>query len=160
MTFWKGATEMNKRIAIGLLASTAFLLPALETPASARSVSATTGKARFIEDTACFRFSYLTGAVTSTCAADFIVPLTVDTSGSKAITFRSRADGGGLKACRAVANDRFGTALSASAWVPVPWSSNYVTETTGTVSVPAMGVFLADCIASDGTELMEFDYTK
>lgn len=44
--------------------------------ASARSVAAHTGQARVGAQSNCFDANFVTGEVTSTCSADFLVPLT------------------------------------------------------------------------------------
>lgn len=152
---------MIKQIQLGVLMGMAILLLAFEEPAAARSVSATTGKARRSQEVSCFNYSFSTGVVTSTCDADFIVPLTTDRSGSKALTVTGRTASGPVGAvCRAVANDRFGTAFSASPFVDLPVGSAYVTRTTASVSVPSMGVFFADCITTASARLSEFDYVQ
>jgi len=156
----KGELEMVKRISIGLLASAALFVLALEGGASARSVSASTGKARYRTDTPCFSYSFTTGVVTSSCTSDFIVPLTTDHSGTKSLAVTGKATGPGAAICRAVANNRFATALSASQFVEIPVSTSYVQVRTGSVSVPSKGVFLADCIVNNGTRLSEFDYPE
>jgi len=152
---------MIQRISIGLLASVALLVPALEDGASARAVSAATGKARYNSDAPCFTYSFSTGVVASTCVTDFIVPLTTDHSGAKTlkVTGKTPLFFGSSASCRAVANDRFATAISASQFVSIPIGT-FATATTGAVSVPSKGVFLADCRVNSGTSLSEFDYSE
>jgi len=144
-----------------VLFGTILLLPVMADQASARSATASTGRARLGSQDSCFSFSVTSGSVTSTCGADFIVPLTTDHSGTKAISFTSRLadDDTPPACCRAVANDPYGTAYSASSFVYLPHSDSYQSQSTGSVSVPHMGVFFADCILSDGAKLDEFDYT-
>ena len=149
-----------KNISIGLLVGTALLLPALEDFASGRSVSAFTGHARVGSNGDCFvpENEFTVPSIKSECSADFIVPLTVDNAGTKTVQFTSRAINSGA-ACRAVANDPSGTALSVSLFKSVPVSADYGSQTTASVVVPSMGVFFADCIANSGAEFYEFDYT-
>lgn len=98
-------------------------------------------------------------AIQSTCSnADFIVPLTVDRSGTKDLLFTSRAATAG-SLCRVVANNPTGTAVSASSFVPIPVGPDVASSRTGSVAVPAAGVFFADCVTKLGTEFYEFDYT-
>lgn len=137
------------------------LLPALADQASARSATASTGRSNRSSDASCFKFSVYDGSVGSRCSADFIVPLTTDHSGTKTISFTSKHtnENGAPAYCRAVANDPLGTAFSASGFVHIAPSADYVARTTGAVVVPHMGVFFADCILTDGARLNEFNYS-
>ncbi len=148
---------MIKHFLMSTLAASALFVPLMESDAVARSVTASTGQARVGSQASCFTYSFTTGAVTSTCSTDFIVPLTTDASGNKSLTFTSRATAAGAS-CRAVANNRFGTSFSGSAFLSVPVNANFVSQTTGSVFVPGLGVFFADCITNSGTSLNEFDY--
>lgn len=147
---------MKKKIvcSIGLVGMVSM---ALAGGASARSVSAHTGKARIGSQSNCFDASFSSGEVTSTCNADFLVPLTTDTPGNKNLTYTSRATAAGA-ICRAISNNRFATAPVATAFQAVPVSASFVSFTFGAIPVPPQGVFLADCITNPGTALMEFDY--
>jgi len=156
---------MIKQISTGLLAGAAFLLPTLEERASARSVSAITAVGftwHPIEDD-CGHYDYDTGVLSTTCPMNVIVPLTTDHSGTKTLQFTARAlwptlgDAGPM--CRAVATDRFGSAFSASNYIEFPTGTGtFTSSTTDSVVVPSKGVFLADCLTNETTELNEFDY--
>lgn len=151
---------MSKRSFICALAACAMVSPAFTEEAAARSVSAPTGQARLGSQANCFTYSFTTGAVTSSCSTDFIVPLTVDSAGNKAVLFTSRATSAGAS-CRAVSNNRFGTLFAASPFVPIPvppGGSTYVQQSTTSVAVPGLGVFFLDCLTNSGTSLLEFDY--
>jgi len=150
---------MKKGTIVAMATWATLLGAAFADSAAARSVTAATGRARRSEDATCFDFSFQTGAVTGTCAlGDFIVPLFTDNSGMKSFRFTSRATTEGAE-CRAVANDRFGTSLSASPFRSIPVSSTYVSKTTADVAVPSRGVFFADCITNVGARLQEFDHS-
>lgn len=148
---------MLMRISIGLFVAAIVLILALEKPVAARSVSAVTGQARQNDAKSCFDYNFSSGAVTSRCSTDFIVPLTVDNAGNKVLTITGTASSLGAH-CRVVANNRFGTAISASAFVEVSVGGSFVAQPMGAVSVPAMGVFFADCITISGTRFSQFDY--
>jgi hypothetical protein len=138
--------------AVGLIVMTA------AGAAWARSVLAASGHARLGSQAACFNINFTTGAVDSTCNADFIVPLPTDTAGVKPVTFTARATSPGA-VCRTVSNNRFGTAMSASAFVPpISIGPNYVVHAIPGIFVPSPGVFFADCITNPGTSLLLFDY--
>lgn len=147
---------MKKKIvsSIGLVG---LLSMALAGGASARSVSAHEGQARIGSQTNCFDASFVSGEVTSTCNADFLVPLTTDSAGFKNLTYTRRATAAGA-VCRAISNNRFATAPQATAFDPVPVNAAFVSFTFAAINVPPQGVFLADCITNPGTALMEFDY--
>src|SRR5688572_20284045 len=121
---------MVQRSSIALLLGSALLLPALEQPASARSVSASSGavfpdEEGDLED--CLRLNINTGAMISGCTTVVSVPLPIDGSGSKTVTFTGRNPGPfslpdlfNMAECFAFGSDRFGTAISVSPGVPVP----------------------------------------
>jgi hypothetical protein len=147
---------MNKRILCSIGAA-GMLSMAISGGASARSVAAHTGDARLGSQSNCFDASFTTGEVTSTCNADFLVPLTTDSAGGKNLTYTRKATAAGAS-CRAISNNRFGTAPQATAFDAVPVSASFVSFTFAAINVPAQGVFLADCITNPGTALQEFDY--
>lgn len=151
---------MKSKVSLGLVALGIVLLPTFADSALARSVSAFTGQARLGDSVGCFVAGggFTAKSIKSACLADFIVPLTVDNAGTKSLTFTGRATSSGAQ-CRVVANDPTGTALSTSPFRSIPVGADFASQTTNSVSVPAMGVFFADCMTNDGTELYEFDYT-
>jgi len=162
---------MNRRITIGVLASVGLLLPTLEGPAAARSVSAaagaifTTGEPDWIQD--CLEFDYETGAVRSSCLTQISVPLAVDNAGTKAATFSGRNPAPlpeeivDEARCFAVASDRLVTTISRSRYELILTRVNSVpSHTTDSVAVPSGGVFGVDCILNTNTELYAFDYPR
>jgi hypothetical protein len=149
--------DMNIKRLVSLISAAGMLSLAFAGAASARSVDAATGSARVGSQANCFNSSFITGAVDSTCSADFLIPLQLDTAGAKAINFTSRATAAGAS-CRAVANNRFGTGFNASPFVAIPVSAVYVAQVTTAVNTVGAGVFFADCITNSGTSLLEFDY--
>jgi len=150
---------MNKQTVLSLVALVGLSAAAFEERAmAARIAPASTGRARVSEQGWCFDFNYDTGAVDSFCNADFIVPLTTDNSGTKSLNFTSRATSAGAQ-CRAVANNRFATSVSASPWRSVSVSDTYTIDTTGEVVVPSMGVFFAHCVTNVGASLARVYYS-
>ena len=150
---------MIKKALMGAVASLAAIgaLAGSSSEAEARSVTAAIGDARIGTQVNCFSASFSTGAITSSCSADFLVPLVIDSSGAKNVDLTARASAAGAL-CRAVANNRFGTVISASPFVPITVGPNYVPHAlNGAVTVP-MGVFFVDCITNSGTSLNEVDY--
>jgi hypothetical protein len=125
--------------------------------ASARSVAAHTGQARVGAQSNCFDANFVTGEVTSTCSADFLVPLTTDTTGNKALTYTRKATAVGAQ-CRAISNNRFATNPQSTAFDNVPVSAAFLSFTFAPINVPPQGVFLADCITNPGAAFQEFDY--
>lgn len=148
---------MTKKRLVSIIGAAALASLAFGGAASARSVDAATGSARVGSQANCFNTSFVTGAVDSTCSADFLIPLQLDTAGVRGINFTARASAAGAS-CRAVANDRFGTGFNASAFVPITVGGAYVPHVTGAVTTVGAGVFFADCITNSGTSLLEFDY--
>jgi len=149
---------MSKRLVMGLLLSVLVLAPPARQEALARSIPAYAGKARLGQDRTCFVREGPHG-IMSRCTEDFIVPLTVDGAGTKTLTFSGRATTSGAQ-CRAVANDPFGTAYSASDFRTIPIDNNLVSRTTGAVTVPSAGVFFADCSMNENSVLSAFDYAR
>lgn len=149
---------MNKKaLLISTIAAVGLIAAVTAGKALARDVSATTGQARLGSQENCFNYDFTTGAVTSTCLADFIVALTTDTAGPKTTFFTSRATAaGGL--CRVVANNRFGTLFTATPFLAIPVNANFVEQLFGPITVPGLGVFFADCITNPGTSINHFDY--
>lgn len=159
---------MTGRALIGLLAGALSSLPALEQPASARSVAASSGAVFSFEDLEledCLTFDFETGAMISSCVTAVSVPLPVDRSGSKTLTFSGRNPepdwgeilaGGGV--CWAVGSDRFGTSISVSPSEHIPFGETVDFGTTDAVAVPSKGVFVATCVIHAGIELYELDY--
>jgi len=146
-----------KKALIYTVAATGLLSMALAGGASARSVDASTGTHRLGSQANCFDVDFSTGQVNSSCVADFEVPLTTDSAGFKNLTYTRKATAAGA-VCRAVSNNRFGTAISATAFDSVPVSASFVSFTFAAINIPAQGVFFADCITNAGTSLDEFDY--
>jgi hypothetical protein len=146
-----------KKTLVYAIAATGVLSLAVAGGASARSVDAMSGTAAVGSNANCFNVNFNTGEVSSTCFADFETPLTTDSPGFKNLTYTRRATAAGA-VCRAVSNNRFGTAPSATAFDPVPVSPTFLSFTFAAVNVPAQGVFFADCITNPGTNLDEFDY--
>jgi len=146
-----------KRALVYSVCAAGLLSMALAGGASARSVSAATGKQRVGTQANCFDTDFGTSAINSTCFADYEVPLTTDVAGSKNLTYTRRATTAGAQ-CRAVTSNRFATSISATAFDPIPVSGTFLSFTFAAINVPAQGVFFADCITNPGTNLLEFDY--
>jgi len=149
---------MTRRLLLGFVLGVMVQILPVEEEARARSIYAYTGKARQGEHRTCF-VRGPTHAVRSLCSEDFIVPLNTDNSGSKTLTFTSRATASGAQ-CRAVGNNRYGTAQSASAFKSIPTDANFLSRTTASVVVPSNGVFFGDCRMNPGSELFAFDYAR
>jgi len=157
---------MNRRVSIGLCAAAGLLLAALE-PAVARSVSAAAGGVEFgaILNFRDSRYSYSTGAVlVLQDLVTYLASLPTDRSGSKTLTITGRAETelpDHLQSrCRATAWDRFGGSLSVSPTELLPVSSDFESITLDPVVVPSMGAFVLRCYLKEGSELLEFDYSR
>jgi hypothetical protein len=120
-------------------------------------VTAAIGDARNGTQVNCFSASFSTGAITSTCSADFLVPLSADSAGVKNINMTARATAAGAS-CRVVANNRFGTAISSSPFVALTVGPNYVAHFLNGAVLPGSGVLFVDCIMNNGASLNEIDY--
>jgi hypothetical protein len=118
----------------------------------ARSVAASAGTARLNTQHNCFDYNFNTGEVSSTCSADYEIPLIYDSAGTRSATFGARAASAGAQ-CRVVGNNLTGTLISASAFTAIPISSTPVLLTTGTATAPAVGVFFLDCITTVQTTI-------
>jgi len=155
---------MNRRITIGVLAAVGLLLPTLEGPAAARSVSAAVGGGDYGGTLTRLRFTYnaSTGAARASGPAPYHIALTTDRSGTKAVTLTGRSAPGttDLAHCFAYAWDRFGGSLSTSADRDLPASATFQSLTLDPVVVPSMGAFAVGCRLNSGSELMEFDYSR
>lgn len=148
---------MLKKKMVYSFAAVGLMVMTVAGAAWARSVLASSGHARIGSQASCFNVNFTTGAVDSTCNADFIVPLTTDTAGAKPVNLTARATAPGA-ICRTVANNRFATSFSASPGVAIAVSAAYVPHALSAVVVPAQGVFFVDCITNPGTSLLELDY--
>jgi hypothetical protein len=150
---------MIKKALMGAVASLAAIgaLAGSSSEAEARSVTAATGDARVGSQSNCFYRDFSTGAVGSTCNADFLVGLVVDTAGAKTLLVTARATAAGAS-CRAVGNNRFGTALSGGPWVNLAVNPNYVNHNMTGAVVPAAGVLFLDCVLNNGASVNEIDY--
>ncbi|MFZ5890262.1 MAG: hypothetical protein ACOY0T_04265 [Myxococcota bacterium] len=147
---------MFNKISIGLVGALG-ILAASATVVSARSVVATDGRPLNGAQWGCFNANVGTGAVTSTCNANFEIPLVLDTFGAKVVNMSARATAGGA-ACRSVGNNRVGTAFTASPWVPVPVAAGFVNMNLAGAVVPGNGVLFVDCVTNPGTSFIQFDY--
>ena len=150
---------MIKKALMGAVASLVAIgaLAGSSSEAEARSVTAATGAARLGSQVNCFNKDFSTGAVNSTCNADFLVGLVADTAGAKNINLTARATAAGAS-CRVVANNRFGTAISASPFVPLTVGGSYVSHFLNGAVLPGSGVLFLDCILNNGASLNEIDY--
>jgi hypothetical protein len=150
---------MRKSLIISSVLAVGLVVTLMAGSASARDVSASSGQARIGSQANCFNFDFNNGSATSTCFADFIVPLTTDTAGAKGIFFTSRATAvGGV--CRAVTNNLVGTAFAATPFLAVPVNANFVDQFLGSLTVPGLGVLFIDCITNPGTSVLHFDYLQ
>lgn len=125
----------------------------------ARSLSATAGHARLTSGVSSFTYDFNTGAAMNIggTSNDFIVPLVIDSSGSKAVNFTATQPTSSFASCRAVANNRLGTSLSASSFAFFPVGS-FGAVGTGAVSVPGSGTFFLDCEMTSNSQILEIDY--
>ena len=126
----------------------------------ARSLSATAGHARLTSGVSSFTYDFNTGAATNigSTSNDFIAPLVTDSAGSKSINFTAKQPTASFASCRAVANDRFGTSLSASSFANFPVGSSFGAVVTGAVTVPGAGTFFLDCEMTTNSSILEIDY--
>lgn len=147
---------MNTKLLVMLMGAIGFVAISAE-QASARSAAASLGQARNGSQVNCFSTSFSTGAVTSTCSADWAAPLVSDTAGGKVLSFTSRATAAGAR-CRAVTNNRFGTAFVATPFVNIPVSTTYVLQSTTAIALPGAGVYFVDCIMNNGASVDELDW--
>jgi len=123
----------------------------------ARAVAASAGTARLNTQHNCFDYNFNTGEVSSTCSADYEIPLVYDGAATRSATFGARAASTGAQ-CRVVSNNLTGTLLTASPFVQIPISSTPVLLTTGGISVPTVGVFFLDCITTVQTTINGVSY--
>ncbi len=139
---------MNRRFSIGVLAAVGLLLPTLEGPAAARSVLASTAAIPgniVVESEDCLAFNYDNGALVSGCHTVITLPLTVDNSGNKSVTFTARnpaplPDEMFVPAvCGSYGMDRFGTAISDSPDYFLEVGQTIVSIRMDPVVVPSMG---------------------
>ncbi len=150
---------MNKKLVLSTLLALASSV-VVGGIASARSVAAVDGNPEIGAQSNCFNVDNTSGAVLSTCAAaEYIVPADVDTVGAKSIQFTSRAAAaGGL--CRAVRNNRQGTAFAASAVLPIPVAAVPVIQATGALPITlASDVLMLDCSMNAGARVHSLFWT-
>jgi hypothetical protein len=115
--------------------------------ASARTTSAITGRARAAADLGCFNVDFSNGFVRNNCSGfrDFMLPLVVDSAGSKTVVAAVRAPNTAETRCRAVGTSKFGLSTSASAFVHPSTPGVAVEITMGSVSVPGGGYLFLQC---------------
>jgi len=153
-----GGNMKKKLVFSALLAFTASVVVA--GIASARSVAAVDGNPVVGAQSNCFNIDNSSGAVINTCAsAEYIVPADVDTVGAKSIQFTSRATAAGAL-CRAVKNNRQGTAFAVSAVLPVPVAAVPVIQAAGALPVATPSdVLMLDCSLNAGARLHSLFWT-
>lgn len=150
---------MNKKLAIcTLLALGASVV--VGGIASARSVAAVDGNPELGAQSGCFNVDNISGAVLNTCgSAEYIIPADVDTIGAKPIQFTARATAAGA-ACRAVRNNRQGTAFAASAVVAVPVAAVPPVLVTGALPITTVSdVLMLDCSMNAGARVHSIFWT-
>jgi len=150
---------MNKKLVLSTLLALASSVVAGGI-ASARSVAAVDGNPEIGAQSNCFNVDNTSGAVLSTCgAAEYLVPADIETVGAKSIQFTSRATAaGGL--CRAVRNNRQGTAFAASAALPIPVAGVAVIQATAALPIAAVtDVLLLDCSMNAGARVHSIFWT-
>lgn len=130
---------------------------ALAGEASARTVCGAAGESRIGSQANCFDSSFNTCGVTSSCNADLLVPLTVDATGVKSVTYTRGATAAGA-VCRVVSNNLTGTAFSAVAFDAIPANGGVCASFTfPAIIVP--GVLFLDCITNPGTNVCAVVHT-
>ncbi len=152
----EGEVNMNIRAILSTVGIMG-LVVATSGAASARSAAASLGQARQGSQANCFSTSFSTGAVTSTCSADWAAPLVSDNAGNKVFSFTARATAAGAS-CRAVTNNRFGTLFVATPFVALPVSATYVALATTAIALPGAGSYFVDCIMNNGASVNELDW--
>lgn len=147
---------MNKPLVYGI-SVVGILSMALAEDASARTVCGAAGESRIGGQANCFDSSFTACGVTSTCNADLLVPLTVDATGAKSVTYTRGASAGGA-ACRVVSNNLTGTFFSSTAFDAIAPNGG----ACAAVTFPAIvvtGVLFLDCITTPGTNLCAVAHT-
>jgi hypothetical protein len=150
---------MNKKLVVSTLLALASSVVAGGI-ASARSVAAVDGNPVIGAQSNCFNVDNTSGAVLNNCAsAEYIVPADVDTVGNKPIQFTSRAAAaGGL--CRAIRNNRLGTAFAASGVLPIPVAGVPVIQATGALPITSVtDVLNLDCSMNAGARVHSIFWT-
>ena len=150
---------MNKKLVLSTLLALAASVVAGGI-ASARSVAAVDGNPEIGAQSNCFNVDNTSGAVLNTCgAAEYIVPADIDTVGAKSIQFTSRAAAAG-GFCRAVRNNRQGTAFGASAALPIPVAAVPVIQGTGALPINFVtDVLILDCSMNAGARVHSIFWT-
>jgi hypothetical protein len=151
--------NMNRKLVVSTLLAVASSV-VVGGIASARSVAAVDGNPEIGAQSNCFNVDNVSGAVLNTCgAAEYIVPTDIDTVGNKSIQFSSRATAvGGL--CRAVRNNRLGTAFAASAVLPIPVAAVPVVQATVALPITLPSdVLMLDCSMNAGSRVHALFWT-
>jgi hypothetical protein len=130
---------------------------AIAEEASARIICGAAGESRIGGQANCFTSSFNTCGVTSSCNADLLVPLTVDASGVKSVTYTRGATAAGA-ICRLVSNNLLGTAVSVSGFDPIPANGGACVPFTFP-AISVAGVLFLDCITNPGTNLCAVAHT-
>lgn len=125
--------------------------------ASARTVCGAAGESRIGSQANCFDSSFTACGVTSSCNADLLVPLTVDATGFKSVTYTRGATAVGAM-CRVVSNNLTGTAFSATGFDAIPVNGGACATFTFP-GVVVSGVLFLDCITNPGTNLCAVAHT-
>jgi hypothetical protein len=147
---------MNKPL-VYAISVVGILSMALAEEASARTVCGAAGESRIGGQANCFDSSFTACGVTSSCNADLLVPLTVDTTGFKSVTYARGATAAGAF-CRVVSNNLAGTSFSSTAFDAIPVTGGGCL----TVTFPAIavtGVLFLDCITNPGTNVCAVMHT-
>jgi hypothetical protein len=90
--------------------------------------------------------------------ANVMIPLTVNASGGKFVSFTSRATSTGSQ-CRMLACDQFGTNdCDPTSWVQIPVSSNLILRQTPSKTLPSSGTLFLRCFLEAGAEVMAVNW--
>ena len=147
---------MKKPLVYGI-SVVGILSMAIAGEASARIICGAAGESRIGSQASCFDSNFDTCAVTSSCKADLLVPLTVDATGAKSVTYTRGATAAGAL-CRVVSNNLLGTAVSATAFDSIPTTGGTCTAFTFP-PIAVAGVLFLDCITNPGTTVCAVAHT-
>jgi hypothetical protein len=153
---------MYKKLLLGI-GTVGILCAASGSVAVARTMPASAGHALNGADMTCFSYQAVTGGVTSGCSSPatkkFIVPLPIDTFGSKTVSFTSRTNGSGGQ-CRVNTNNQSGSAGVSTPFIAIPTSGTFVNQTFAAINVPTNGVLFIECDMNIDSKLHSFTYPQ
>jgi hypothetical protein len=159
-------TEAEMKL-IGRYVTATFMIGmALASTASARGISAFSGRPDAGGEWNCFNVNFNEGWVTNVCAEshDFEIPLHTDSNGLKSIDLALHVTNTATTLCRGVAVSRTGTGISAtnfiSPTVAFTPTSIILTKTTSPQApvVVSKGLLVVDCILGSGGSLIQADW--